>query len=130
MCERSIASFPHLPQVERGVLDQVGAIDKSYDKYPDNQLSGREAPLLEVLSYHNSHSLVKQMIAPPLGFNTPVVLWSKLRVLTLAPHDKEGMACLQPILDAACNTLEEMYLTTEYSGKCRCDVFFCNTKQS
>jgi hypothetical protein len=99
------------PRLREVFLDQVGATDKSYDKYPDDQCSGREAPLLEVLEYRNSHSLVEQMIAPPPRFNTPVVLWSNLRVLTLAPHDKEGMACLQPILDAACNTLEELYLT-------------------
>ena len=118
------------PRLREVFLDQVRATtDKSYYKYPDNQWSGREAPLLEVLNYRNSHSLVKQMIAPPVRFNTPVVLWSNLRVLTLAPHDNSGMACLQPILDAACNTLEELYLTTKYLGKCRCGVFG-NTKQS
>jgi hypothetical protein len=66
---------------------------------------------LEVLEYCDSHTLVEQMITPPPRFNRPVVLWSNLRVLTLAPHDNEGMAYLQPILDATCNTLEELYLT-------------------
>jgi hypothetical protein len=103
-------------------LDQVGATDKIYDTYPDNHCSGREAPLLKVLEYRNSHSLVEQMIAQPPRFNTPVVLWSNLRVLTLAPHDKEGMACLQPILDAACNTLEELFLTGIHAGESRCGV--------
>ncbi|KIM36032.1 hypothetical protein M413DRAFT_78805, partial [Hebeloma cylindrosporum] len=42
----------------------------------------------------------------------PVILWSSLRILTVAPHDKEGLPCLQPILDAARNTLEELYLTS------------------
>ena len=95
-----------------------------YDKYPDNYCSGREAPLLKVLEYSKSHSLVEQMIAPPPRFNTPVVLWSNLRVLTVAPHDKKGMACLQLILDAACNTLEELYLTrkTTSRGQSRCRV--------
>ena len=106
------------PRLKEVFLDQVGSPEKSYNKYPDNQCSDREAPLLEVLDYRNSHSLVKQMIAPPPKFNTPVVLWSKLRVLTLAPHDKQGMACLQPILNAACNTLEELYLTSIHMGKC------------
>ena len=40
-----------------------------------------------------------------------VVDWSKLRVLELYPQDEEGVMCLQPILDAVCNTLEELYLT-------------------
>ena len=111
---------PKLRVVE---LDQVGATDKSYNAYPDNQCSGREAPLLEVLEYRNSHTLVEQMIAPPPRFNTPVVLWSNLRVLTLAPDDKEGMASLQPILDAACNTLQELYLNSMCVGDGRCGVF-------
>ena len=111
------------PRLREVFLDQVGATDKSYDKYPDNQCSGREAPLLEVFDYRNSPSLVEQMIVPPPRFNTPVVLWSNLRVLTLAPHDKEGMACLQPILDVACNTLKELYLTSVNVGECRCGVF-------
>ena len=116
------------PRLREVYLYRVGTTDKIYDKYPDNQCSGREAPLLEVLNYLNSHSLVEQMIAPPPRFNTPVVLWSNLRVLTVAPHDKEGMACLQPILDAACNTLEELYLDSMTISGCRCLVFD-NTKR-
>ena len=92
-------------------IDMVKANEENYDKYPVNQCSGREAPQLEVLDYRNSHSIVEQMITPPPRFNTPVVLWSKLRVLTLTPHEREEVACLQPILDAACSTLEELYLT-------------------
>ena len=111
------------PRLREVSLDRVGATDKSYDPDPDNYCSGREAPLLEIFEYRNSHSLVEQMITPPSRFNTPVVLWSNLRVLTLAPDDREGMALLQPILDAACNTLEELYLTDMYVGDCRCGVF-------
>jgi len=116
------------PGLRRVFLDQVGATDKTYDKYPDNQCSGREAPLLEVLNYRKSHSFVEQMITPPPRFNAPVVLLSNLRILTLAPLDKEGMAFLQPILDAACNALEELYLTTINLDECRCG-FFDNTKR-
>ena len=111
------------PRLREVFLDMDGATDKSYDEYPDNQCSGREAPLLEVFQYRNSHSVVEQMITPPPRFKTPVVLWSNLRVLTLAPHDKEGVACLQSILDAACNTLEELYLTSIDTGYCRYGVF-------
>jgi hypothetical protein len=111
------------PKLREVFLDEVGVTDKSCDKYPDNHCSGREAPLLEVLQYRNSHSLVEQMITPPPRFNTPVVLFSNLRVLILAPEDKEGMAYLQPILDAACNTLEELYLTDLCGGECRCGDF-------
>ncbi|KIM41145.1 hypothetical protein M413DRAFT_28210 [Hebeloma cylindrosporum] len=100
--------FPRLREVS---LEDVGATETSYHRYPDDLCSGRASPALEVLTYLNSHSLVKQMIAPPPRFTTPVVLWSNLRVLTLAPRDKEAMAYLQPILDAACDTLEELYLT-------------------
>jgi hypothetical protein len=111
-----LLTFPRLRNLE---LNIVEASEKSYNKYPDNQCSGREAPQLEVLGYRNSHSIVKQMITPPPGFNTPVVLWSKLRVLTLTPHEKEEIACLQPILDAACSTLEELYLTDINMNDCK-----------
>ena len=47
----------------------------------------------------------------------------------LAPHDKGGMACLQPILDAACNTLEELYLTSMTMSGCKRGVSD-NTKRS
>ncbi|KIM34743.1 hypothetical protein M413DRAFT_80113 [Hebeloma cylindrosporum] len=93
------------------MLDNVGTTEKIYDKYPDDLCSGRESPSPAVLQYRNSHSLVKQLITPPPRFKTPVVLWSNLRILTVAPHDKEALPYLQPILDAVCNTLEELYLT-------------------
>ncbi|KAF8799710.1 hypothetical protein BYT27DRAFT_7200934 [Phlegmacium glaucopus] len=51
------------------------------------------------------------MITPPSRFHTSVVVWSKLHILKLCPHDKQELACLQPILDLACNTLEELCLT-------------------
>ena len=111
------------PRLREVFLDQVGASEKSYDKYPDDQCSGRETPLLQVLNCRNSHSLVEQMVTPPPRFNTPVVLWSKLCVLTLDFRDEEGMACLQLILDATCNTLEELYLTSINMGECRWSVF-------
>ncbi|EDQ99915.1 uncharacterized protein LACBIDRAFT_315058 [Laccaria bicolor S238N-H82] len=57
------------------------------------------------------------MITSPPRFHMPVVLWSRLRVLTLSPHEKEEMACLQPILNAASNTLEELYLTSLHVGE-------------
>jgi len=117
------------PKLREVFLDHVGAAEKSYDNYPDDQCLGREALLLEVLNCRDSHSLVEQIITPPPRFNTPVVLWSNLRVLTLDFRDKEGMACLQFILDAACNTLEELYLTSANMGECRCSVFFDDTKQ-
>ena len=114
------------PRLREVFLDNVESTHTSYDEYPgpDNLCSGREPPPLEVLDYRNSNSLVKQMITPPPRFNTPVVVWSNLRILTLSPHDEEGMACLQPILDAACNTLEELYLTSTDMGGCKCNVFF------
>ena len=120
------------PRLREVILDNVGATDKSYHNYPNNLCSDREAPLLEVLQYRHSHTLVEQMISPPPRFNThSVILWSNLRVLILAPDDKEGMDCLQPILDAACNTLEELYLTLmrTYTGECRCGIFD-NMKQN
>jgi hypothetical protein len=110
------------PRLREVSLDRVRA-EMSYDEYPDNQCSGREPPPLEVLDFRDSHSLLKQMITPPSRFNTPVVLWSNLRILTTNPHEKEGMACLQPILDAACNTLEELYLTDSYLGESRFRIF-------
>ena len=124
---REIANVPlpfflTCPKLRKVSLDQVGATDKSYDTYPDNHCS-REAPLLEVLEFRSSHSLVEQMLAPPARFSTPVIIWSNLRVLTLAPHDKGGMACLQPILDAACNSLEELFLTEIHIDERRCGAF-------
>ena len=82
-----------------------------YHKYLDSQCFGRELPALERLKYRYSESLVEQMIIPPPKFSMAVVDWSKLRVLELYPQDEEGVMCLQPILDAVCNTLEELYLT-------------------
>jgi hypothetical protein len=110
------------PRLREVFLNRVEAIDRNYDNYPDNLCSGREAPSLEVFDYRNSHNLVEQMITPPPRFNTLVVLWSNLRVLTLSPHEEEGIACLQAILNAACDTLEELHLTTRGS-QCRCSVF-------
>jgi hypothetical protein len=107
------------PKLREVSLNHVGA-GISYDEYPDNQCSDREPPPLEVLYYHNSHFLLEQMITPPSRFNTPVVLWSSLRILTVNSREKEGMACLQPILDAACNTLEEFYLNLD---TCRCRIY-------
>ncbi|KAF8959399.1 hypothetical protein BDZ97DRAFT_1922926 [Flammula alnicola] len=99
------------PRLREMLLDHVGVTEESYDNYPDEQCSGRESPALELFDCRDSQSLVKQMITPPPRFHTPVVLWSKLRFLTLSPHEKEEMTCLQPILDMACSTLEELYLT-------------------
>ena len=111
------------PRLRNLDVDMVEAAEKSYAKYPDNQRSGREAPQLEVLVYRNSHSIIRQMITPPPGFKTPVVLWSKLRVLTLTPHEKDEITCLQPILDASCSTLEELYLTEMNMNDCWCFFF-------
>ena len=115
------------PRLREVFLDHVGPTGNRYDNYPDDQCSGREAPRVEVFDCRNSSSLVKRMIAPPPRFKTPVVIWSNLRVLKLI--SRQGMACLQPILDAACNTLEELYLDETDRGKCRCSIYFDNTKR-
>ena len=120
LCVRNIANVPLplffiCPRLREVVLERVGP-DNSYDKYPINQCSGREAPLLEVLELRDSYTLVEQIIAPPPMFNTPLVPLSNLRVLSLLPNIEEEMDCLQPILDAACNTLKELYLII--SSKC------------
>ena len=78
------------------------------DEYPDLQCSDRELPALECLKYCISGIFV---ITPPSKFSIGVVDWSRLRVLEVYLKDMEGMVCLQPILDAACNTLVELYLT-------------------
>ncbi|KAF8799721.1 hypothetical protein BYT27DRAFT_7245951 [Phlegmacium glaucopus] len=98
------------PRLRKILLYDVGATE-NYDEYPDNQCSGRELPALEYLDYRNSERLMKQVITPPPRFHPAVVVWSKLRVLKLCPFEKEELPCLQPILDVACNTLEELYLT-------------------
>ena len=59
-----LSLFLICPRLRVVFLNNVAATDMSYDKYPDNQCSGLEAPLLEVLDYRKSHSLVKQTIAP------------------------------------------------------------------
>ncbi|KIM39527.1 hypothetical protein M413DRAFT_74709 [Hebeloma cylindrosporum] len=98
------------------LIDSVEAAKEGYDQYPEDQCFGRESPALERFNYRDSHAIVKQMITPPPRFQTPVVLWSKLRVLTLCPHEANEMALLQPILDAACPTLEELFLTNLHVG--------------
>ena len=105
------------PNLREVYLDDVKVFESS-DEYPDTQCSGRELPALERLNYRNSGSLIKQMITPLPKFSMAVVIWSKLRVLKLCPEEKEGMMYLQPILDAACNTLEELYLTNEQVTWC------------
>ena len=97
------------PNLKEVYLDDVEVFDSRDDEY--TQCSGRELPSPEHLSYIRSGSLVKQMITPPPKFSMPVVDFSKLRVLKLCPQEKKDMVCLQPILDAACDTLEELYLT-------------------
>ena len=100
------------PNLREVYLESVKVFESGGDEYPDEQYSGREfkVPALELLSYRNSKSLVKQMITPPPKFSTAVVVWSNLRGLKLYPHKKEEIVFLQSILDAACNTLEELYL--------------------
>ena len=104
------------PNLRVVYLDNVEVFEPEFrdDEYPDTQCSGRRnLPVLERLNYRNSGSFIKQMITPPPKFSMAVVVWSKLRVLKLCPEEKEGMVYLQPILDAACNALEELYLTNE-----------------
>ena len=111
VCENvPLPLFLLCPRLKEVCLDRVGATDEDYDRYPDDQCSGRVSPALELFNYRGSHTVVKQMITPPPKFHTPVVLWSNLRVLKLSPHEREEMGLLRPILDAAC-TLEELYLT-------------------
>ena len=110
-CENvPLTLFLVCPNLKEVYLDGVGVFESGDDEYPDEQCSGRELPVLELLYYRDSESLVKQMITPPPKFSTAVVVWSNLRVLKICPQEKEEMVCLQPIIDAACNTLEELYL--------------------
>ena len=98
------------------ILERVGTADKGYDKYPINQCSGREAPLLEVVKFRDSHILVNRWSSYRLGLTHQLSFGQICVFWHLAPGSEEGMACLQPILDAACNTVEELYLIT--GGKC------------
>jgi hypothetical protein len=128
VCENiPLPLFLICPRLKELRLDRVEAAEEGYEaynKYPDDQCSGRESPALEVFNYRASHTVVQQMITPPPRFHTPVVLWSNLRVLTLSPHERETMVLLRPILDAACTTLEELYLTNLYVGPGRWSVFY------
>ena len=110
------------PRLKEVHLDGVGDAEEDYTDYPDKQFSGRESPALELFICLRSDTVVKQMITPPPRFHTPVVLWSKLRVLKLSLQE---LAILQPILHAACTTLEELYLTATLNmGSGMCSVFF------
>ena len=107
------------PNLREVYLDDVKVSESRDNEYPATQRSDRrKLPALERLNYRNLGSLVKKMITPPSKFSMAVVDWSKLRVLKLCPEEKEGMVYLQPILDAACNTLEELYLTNEQVTWC------------
>ena len=97
------------PRLQVVILEQVAVTDDSYDGYQDNQCA-REWPSLQVFCYRYSHSFVEQMITPPPRFLAPVALWSQLRILKLCPYVEEDLACLQPILDASRNSLEELNL--------------------
>ena len=121
-CENvPLTLFLVCPNLREVYLDLV--FDSRDDGYPDTQCSGRELPALECLNYRHSASLVKQMITPSPKFSMAVVDWSKLRVLKLCPEEFIGMGCLQPILDAACNTLEELHLTNPHATCCPGGMF-------
>ena len=110
-CENvPLTLFLVCPNLKEVYLDGVEVFESGDDEYPDEQCYGRELPALELLNCRDSKGLVKQMITPPPKFSTAVAVWSKLRVLKLGPQEKEEVACVQPILDAACNTLEELCL--------------------
>jgi hypothetical protein len=98
------------PRLREIFTDHVEVI-KNYDKYPDQQCSGRQLPAVEHLSCRDSESLIKHMITQPSRFHSGVVVWSKLRVLKLCPHERKEMSYLQLVLNAACNSLEELHLT-------------------
>ena len=122
------------PRLQVVSLDEVAVTDDSYDGYQDDQCA-REWPSLQVFRYHYSHSFVEQMITPPPRFQVPLTLWSQLRILELCPYVDEDLACLQPILDAACNSLEELNLSVLCSfGTChplhkpKSPTNFLNTK--
>ncbi|KAJ3516655.1 hypothetical protein NLJ89_g995 [Agrocybe chaxingu] len=68
-------------------------------------------PKIQRLDYRSSDRLVKYFLEPPPSLE-PLVDLSNLRILKACPHEKEDMACVQPILDIASETLEELYLTT------------------
>ena len=114
-----VSIFLICPQLRIVKLDHVAATKQSYDHYPKELCFGRESPALENFNYRDSHSLIKEMITPPPRFRAPVVLWSSLRVLTLSPHEKKEMVYLQPILNTACNTLEELFLTNMCVDACK-----------
>ena len=120
-----LSFFLVCPRLRTVELDHVAPTKQGYDDYPDELCGGRDLPALEVFEYRDAYRLVKQMITPPPRFHTPVVLWSNLRVLILSPHEKKEMACLQTILNAACNTLEELFLTSlRVAHSCRCSIAF------
>jgi len=98
------------PNLREVYLDQVKVLEFRDDEYRNKQCFGRESPALEHLTCYNSGGLVRQMVTPPPRFPIVVVDWSRLRVLKLCPEplEKEDMLYLQLILDAACNTLEEL----------------------
>ena len=106
-----LSFFLVCPNLREVYLDDVEVFDSTDVEYPDTQCSGGELPALKSLIYRYSENLVKQMITAPSKFPMTVVDWSKLRVLVVYPQDKNGMMYLQLILDAACNTLEELFLT-------------------
>ena len=111
-CENvPLTLFLVCPNLREVYLDYVSVFESRDDEYPEKQCSGRELPALEMLNYSKSERLVKQMITPPTKLPMAVVDWSKLRVLKLCPHEEEDILYLQLILDVACNTLEELYLT-------------------
>ncbi|KIM46971.1 hypothetical protein M413DRAFT_63396 [Hebeloma cylindrosporum] len=110
--------FLAFPRLKKLRLTRVRPSEEVYDKYPDDHCSSREPPALEVFDYCNSHKVVTQMMAPPAKFHTPVVLWSKLRVLTFALIEEDVIALLHSILDAACTTLEELSLIRSGASRC------------
>ena len=121
--EMPLAIFLTCHSLKEVVLKDVTALDDGYDDFPARQCSDYTSPALERFQYRASHTLVEQMIAPPPIFPVPVVLWSSLRVLELSPFERHEMACLQAIVSAASDTLEELYLTQPrtVTRGCKCN---------
>ncbi|CAA7270933.1 unnamed protein product [Cyclocybe aegerita] len=68
-------------------------------------------PRIESLDYRHSAQIVEHLLRLPAVIE-PLVDLTNLRFLKTCAHERSDMLCVQPILDATSETLEELDLTT------------------
>lgn len=107
-CELPRAAISQCPLLKKLNLEEVRLIELAGAPGNSNSVPDRK-PRLEILEYTAATDTVKAMLSTQ-GDETPTADLSKLQILGLTPEHEEDLAVAQAILDAAHDSLEELYL--------------------